>query len=106
MTRSRRRVVRSISVALLVPLIAIGLPAPTASAATSSSPITYVYDAIGRLQAVIDPTGATPAAAKYTYDINGNLLSIGRTNPTGLTLIDFHGKTGATGEAVTITPPT
>lgn len=97
-----RRAIRSISLALLVPLIALGLTAPPASAATAASPITFVYDAIGRLQAVIDPSTATPAVAKYNYDNNGNLISIGRTNPTGVTIVDFHGKTGSTGDAITI----
>ncbi|MDH4113215.1 MAG: hypothetical protein OEV60_11150, partial [Actinomycetota bacterium] len=102
MSRSRRWVVRSISAGLLVPLVALGLTAPPALAATSSSPITFVYDAGGRLQAVIDPSTATPAVAKYNYDNNGNLLSIARTSPTGVTIVDFHGKTGAVGEPVTI----
>ena len=102
MTRPGRAFVRSVAIGVVMPLIAHGLTASTAEAATASSPIAYVYDAIGLLQAVIEPSGAAPAIAMYNYDNNGNLLSIKRTNPTDLTIIDFHGKTGSTGDAIAI----
>jgi YD repeat-containing protein len=47
------------------------------TALTAQSPVRYVYDELGRLVAVIDPTGA---AAIYHYDAVGNLLSITRQN--------------------------
>jgi hypothetical protein len=50
--RHARVVGTSIATAFLLAML--GLPATSAQAATVSSPITYVYDDIGRLEAVID----------------------------------------------------
>lgn len=61
--------------------------------------ITYVYDELGRLVAVIDPSGDT---AKYTYDATGNLLSISRYNSSIVSLISFTPSFGPVGTAVTI----
>ncbi len=41
-----------------------------------SNPVQYVYDALGRLTTVVDPSGNV---ATYTYDAVGNLLSIRRS---------------------------
>jgi YD repeat-containing protein len=41
--------------------------------AAEAADITYVYDKLGRLIGVVDPSGNT---ATYTYDSVGNLLSI------------------------------
>ena len=41
-----------------------------------SNPVQYVYDALGRLTTVVDPSGNV---ATYNYDAVGNLLSITRT---------------------------
>ena len=76
MTRPGRAFVRSVAIGVVMPLIAHGLTASTAEAATASSPIAYVYDAIGRLQAVVDPSAGTPAVARYNYDNNGNLSQV------------------------------
>lgn len=83
--------------------IVFGLPAvPAVAAATASTPITYIYDEIGRLEAVVDPTVTGNGVAKYAYDDVGNLLSITRQSVTKTRLIDFHGKTGQVGSTVTI----
>src|SRR5436190_19662196 len=51
----------------------LGLPTlPEALAATLANPITYVYDDIGRIEAVIDTT-QTNGLATYVYDPVGNL---------------------------------
>src|SRR5712692_7223676 len=44
---------------------------------SGSGPVTYAYDALGRLASVTDGTGDT---ARYTYDAVGNLLSITRSS--------------------------
>jgi YD repeat-containing protein len=81
----------------------VGLPQiPAVAAPGASNPITYVYDEIGRLEAVIDPTAATNGIAKYAYDDVGNLISITRQGTANTTVIDFHGKTGQVGTPVTI----
>src|SRR5215208_500705 len=63
------------------------------------SGITYVYDELGRLIAVIDPTGDT---ARYSYDAVGNVLSISRHSSSTLTLINFTPTSGPIGASVTI----
>jgi YD repeat-containing protein len=47
----------------------------SATAASAQSPVTYVYDELGRLVAVTDAAGDT---ATYAYDAVGNLLAIAR----------------------------
>jgi hypothetical protein len=91
-------------VALFVATIiaVVGLPSPPASAATATNPITYVHDELGRLGAVIDPDAASNGVAKYTYDDNGNILSISRTSHTVISIIDFHGNRGEVGDQVTV----
>lgn len=42
----------------------------------AQSNVQYVYDALGRLTQVIDPSGNT---ATYNYDAVGNLVSITRS---------------------------
>lgn len=72
------------------------LPVTSISAQTG---ITYVYDELGRLVAVIDQSGDT---AKYSYDSVGNLLSISRYSSSTLSLIHFTPKQGPVGAVVTI----
>ena len=69
------------------------------SSSAQTAGITYVYDELGRLLAVVDPSGET---AKYTYDATGNLLSISRYNSSTLSLISFSPTFGPVGTAVTI----
>ncbi len=40
-----------------------------------AGPVSYAYDALGRLVSVVDPSGE---AATYAYDAVGNILSVGR----------------------------
>src|SRR5438552_3942671 len=84
--RTRRAVTPwkvSVGFALAIALATYGLPASVALASpTSSSAITYVYDAAGRLEAAIDPTASstTKGLVRYTYDDAGNLLGISRSD--------------------------
>jgi YD repeat-containing protein len=61
----------------------------------------FIYDSLGRLQAVIDSNGN---AAIYNYDAVGNLLSITRTGaaPTGVSITFFSPDEGPVGTEVTI----
>jgi RHS repeat-associated protein len=81
----------------------LGLPTlPEALAATLANPITYVYDDIGRIEAVIDTT-QTNGLATYIYDPLGNLTQITRTAITTTPqIVDFHPHTVATGNPITI----
>ncbi|PYU12888.1 MAG: hypothetical protein DMG37_12010 [Acidobacteria bacterium] len=72
-----------------------------ASPLRAQSNVQYVYDALGRLAQVIDPSGNT---ATYNYDAVGNLLSITRstTSPSGLAVFSFSPAQGSVGQTVTI----
>lgn len=59
-----------VAVCALILLAALN-PSPSGRAGD----VNYVYDALGRLVAVIDPSGDT---ATYQYDAVGNLLGITR----------------------------
>ncbi len=74
---------------------------PTATPTVPNSPqgVVYVHDALGRLEAVIDPAGST---AKYNYDAAGNILSISNQSSSTLAIIDFSPHTGPVGTGVTI----
>jgi YD repeat-containing protein len=61
--------------------------------------IRYVYDELGRLVGVIDQNGD---AATYHYDPVGNLLSITRTGPGTVSIIEFTPNAGPLGGSVTI----
>src|SRR5687767_15872103 len=61
--------------------------------------ISYVYDDLGRLRAVIDPGTDT---AVYNYDSVGNLLSISRQSSSIVSIIEFTPKEGPVGTIVTI----
>jgi len=93
--RNRSWVTRS-AVALL--LLIVSLHASPAAAAT----ITYVYDALGRLVAVIDDPGASNDSVIYHYDAVGNLLGIDRQSAGTVAIIDFTPREGPTGTVVTI----
>src|SRR5205823_484638 len=72
-----------------------------ASTLWAQSNVQYVYDGLGRLAQVIDPSGNT---ATYNYDAVGNLLSITRstTSPSGLAVFSFSPAQGGVGQTVTI----
>jgi YD repeat-containing protein len=59
---------------------------------------TYIYDELGRLVGVVNPTGA----AKYVYDATGNIISISRFSSTQVSIIEFTPKTGPTSATVKI----
>lgn len=61
--------------------------------------ISYVYDDVGRLRAVIDPASDT---AIYVYDSVGNLTGITRQSSTTLAVLQFTPGTGPVGTTVTI----
>jgi YD repeat-containing protein len=68
--------------------------------AVAQSGVTYVYDDLGRLTAVLDPSGN---AAGYSYDAVGNLLAINRYSASQISVLDFSPQTGPVGATVTIT---
>jgi YD repeat-containing protein len=80
-------------VALLIALTTLG-------AYAQSAQIQYVYDELGRLIAVIDPSGDT---ALYSYDAVGNILSIARHATSQVSIISFSPTIGPVGTAVAIT---
>ena len=61
--------------------------------------IQYVYDDLGRLIKVIDPTGNV---AEYVYDAVGNILEIKRSTIAGLALLNFTPSRGPVGSQVTL----
>ena len=65
----------------------------------AQSDVRYIYDALGRLIAVIDTGGDT---ATYSYDAVGNLLAIDRFATTTVAVIAFTPATGPVGTTVTI----
>src|SRR5215213_1846420 len=81
----------------------IVVSAPNSTSANFSlvdaGPITNIYDELGRLVAVIDPSGDTVV---YKYDEVGNLLTISRGNASQLSIIEFTPDKGLIGAAVTI----
>jgi YD repeat-containing protein len=61
--------------------------------------ISYLYDDLGHLIAVVNPSQGT---AVYAYDAVGNLLSITRYAATAVLIVDFTPKQGPVGTTVTI----
>jgi len=66
--------------------------------AQQGSTTTYVYDANGRLHAVISPAGD---ATVYEYDAAGNITSISRLPASSLAIISFSPHEGLPGDPVT-----
>jgi len=69
--------------------------------AQSGASVQYVYDALGRLTTVVDPSSNV---ATYNYDAVGNLLSITRTtaSPSALAIFGFSPSQGSVGQTVVI----
>ena len=90
----RKRMLRG-----LIFLFVLGLVSPLW--AQSGASVQYVYDSLGRLTTVVDPSGNV---ATYNYDAVGNLLSITRstTSPSGLAIFSFSPAQGSVGQTVTI----
>ncbi len=83
----------------LIFLFVLGFASPLW--AQSGASVQYVYDALGRLTTVIDPSGNV---ATYNYDAVGNLLSITRTttSPSALAIFGFSPAQGSVGQTVAI----
>jgi large repetitive protein len=75
--------------------VALALLCTPALAAT----VQYVYDELGRLVAVIDPSGDT---TRYAYDEAGNLTSVARASSAQLAIVSFTPARGPVGTSVTI----
>jgi YD repeat-containing protein len=71
-------------------------PTPTA---TPTPSITYIYDAVGRLIAVVNASGN---AATYQYDNVGNLLSTSTTNGSQVSIFALSPNNGPVNSSVTI----
>jgi YD repeat-containing protein len=69
--------------------------------AQTPPPITYVYDELSRLIAVVDPS-QTQGTAIYSYDAAGNILSIARQSATLLAILQVTPSTAPVGTTVTI----
>jgi YD repeat-containing protein len=82
---------RTLAVAGVLSL-AMNAPSPAAD-------ISYVYDNLGRLLAVIDPASDT---AVYAYDAVGNLTGITRQASSTLAIFQFTPSGGPVGTSVTI----
>jgi YD repeat-containing protein len=65
----------------------------------AAADITYIYDELGRLRAVVDPASDT---AVYSYDSVGNLTGITRQPSSQVSIIDFTPNSGPVGTTVTI----
>ena len=71
----------------------------TGPAPVFATDISYVYDNLGRVLAVIDPATDT---AVYVYDAVGNLTGITRQTSSTLAIFQFTPSSGPVGTAVTI----
>lgn len=80
-------------------LLAATLALLATLAGIAHADVAYVYDALGRLVAVVDGAGN---AAKYSYDAAGNLLSISRTTSATLSVFALSPNNGPVGTSVTI----
>jgi len=78
----------------LMAMILVALSGPSRAA-----DISYVYDNLGRVIAVIDPATDT---AVYAYDAVGNLTGITRQTSASLTIFQFTPSSGPVGRSVTI----
>src|SRR6266508_5556428 len=101
----RRVHVISVAMAICVAAGTVGVPNQTSKASELPRPqlrplrqvdspdaITYVYDPVGRLRAVVDPASS---AAQYTYDVVGNITAISTFSSTQTSLIEWTPTTGA-----------
>jgi YD repeat-containing protein len=65
----------------------------------SQSGTVYVYDELGRLVGVVDPSSG---AARYVYDAAGNIVSVSRYSSTQVSIIQFTPNSGPTSTTVKI----
>src|SRR5690242_2926824 len=66
---------------------------------TPTNTTVYLYDELGRLKAVLTPSGD---AAIYNYDAAGNIVSITRQTNSTVSIIQFTPDKGTVGTSVTI----
>lgn len=85
---------RSLRALAVAGVLFLGLSAPS-----PAGDISYVYDNLGRVLAVIDPATDT---AVYQYDAVGNLTGITRQTSSTLAIFQFTPSSGPVGTAVTI----
>src|SRR5260370_11620815 len=83
----------------LIVLLLLGFASPLW--AQSGASVQYIYDDLGRLTKVVDPSGNV---ATYNYDAVGNLLSITRStsSPSALAIFGFSPAQGSVGQTVAI----
>ncbi len=83
----------------LIFLFILGFASPLWAQSTNS--VQYVYDTLGRLTTVVDPSGNV---ATYNYDAVGNLLSItsSTTSPSALAIFGLSPAQGSVGQTVVI----
>jgi YD repeat-containing protein len=91
--RSRRFFARLCTIGAALTLLA------TSVLSSSAGDISYVYDNLGRVIAVIDPATDT---AVYAYDAVGNLTGITRQASSTLAIFQFTPSSGPVGTNVTI----
>lgn len=92
--RDREASARVIRLLLAAILAAAGL----LSARSAHADITYIYDAAGQLNYVINGSGSV---AQYVYDSDGNITQIAVSQPT-LAIFQLSPVAGAVGASVTI----
>jgi YD repeat-containing protein len=88
-----------LSLALVVFSVALALGWSAHIAAGQEGATRYVYDANGRLHAVIAPNGE---ATVYEYDAAGNIVSVTRTAANVLSVLGFNPTRGGAGTVVTV----
>ena len=93
--------VRSLATADRKPALCLTLVLAMAFAigAQAQNGTVYIYDELGRLMGVVDPTTET---AVYTYDANGNILSISRHSSSQIFVIGFTPNNGTASTTVRI----
>lgn len=90
----RKRILRSFPIFVLAVVFSASFLSATAQ---QSNTTTYVYDANGRLHAVISPAGE---AVVYDYDAAGNITSIHRLAASALAILAFSPHEGLPGDQV------
>jgi len=76
-----------------------GVASNGSSFTVGTGAVAYIYDELGRLVGVIDPSGN---AAGYSYDAVGNITSITRSTASQVSILQFTPKSGPVGTVVTI----
>jgi YD repeat-containing protein len=96
---SRTLALMSVGLAIMFACAAAG---PAADPVLPADSISYAYDEVGRLTAVIDPKASSNGVARYHYDEVGNITSIERLPSSGVSVVQLSPARGAVGSSVTI----